>query len=65
MNNTKYLDVCEDLIPTDFLLDHEAKELFCDYKKEIKLGEEFELSYGLIDGSYWFVSDHFVIRIVY
>ena len=65
LNNTKYLDLCEDLIPEDFLMSHRAKEIVCEYKKEIHLGEEFEVHYGKIGDSYWFASDRFLFRIDY
>ena len=65
LNNTKYLDLCEDLLPEGFLLSHPAKEVSCEYKKEIKLGEEFTISYGEAEGAYWFTSDRFIIRIAY
>jgi len=65
MNNTKYLDVCEDLIPADFLKEHEAKGIEIDYRKEISLGQKAALSYGEKGGAYYFHSDFFNLKLSY
>lgn len=65
LNNAKYLDACEDLIPADFLLSHPLKGLEIDYRKEIPLGEKVTLSYGEKEGSYFFRCDSFHLRLIY
>ncbi|MCR5491473.1 MAG: hypothetical protein K6F32_05045 [Bacilli bacterium] len=63
LNNTAYLNKVMDLIPTDYLKAHEPKALDVQYKKEIKLGETITLSYGLVDSSWWFSCEKFMIKI--
>ena len=61
MNNTKYLDIAEDLIPMDFLLSHDLIGISVVYKKEIKCGEEFEVEYGPYGKGFAFHGDRFDI----
>ncbi len=63
MNNTAYFDEAEDLIPPSFLKSHEPSFLDVAYKKEIPLGEEIPVSYGLEDDVYVFSSPSFFIRL--
>ncbi|MDO5329869.1 MAG: thioesterase [Bacillota bacterium] len=65
VNNTKYMNVVQDLLPNDFLLNHDAKAIDIHWKKEIKIGDSVEIKYGLVDGAYCFGSDHFLIKIQY
>lgn len=59
INNVRYVDFCMDLIPLDFLKKKPVKELWIDYKKEIKLGESVQLHYGYVDEAYWFLCEQF------
>ena len=63
LNNTAYFTKVMDLIPIDYLKHHELKAVDVQYKKEIKLGEVIELSYGLIGDSWWFACERFKIVI--
>ena len=63
MNNVRYLDVCMDLIPLDFLNTHIPVSFDIAYKKEFRLGEETELRYEYKDGAYSFASDLFTLII--
>ena len=65
LNNTHYFDLVEDLIDKDYLLTHSPKTIDVTYKKEIKLGEEVELSYGHEGDTYYFYCDRFIIKIEY
>lgn len=65
VNNTKYMNLVQDLLPNEFLLTHDAKTLDIHWKKEIKIGDEVEINYGFYEGAYCFSSDRFVIRIEY
>ncbi len=63
LNNTRYLDIVEDLIPVDFLMSHSPKGLDIHYKKEVRLGEEVEVEYGKEGSDYCFCSDRFACKI--
>lgn len=65
LNNTYYLSVVEDLIPLDFIKNHDPKSFWVAYRKEIKLGEQVNIKFGLQDGSYCFDSENFQIKIDY
>lgn len=65
LNNTHYFDLVEDLIDSDFLLTHMPRTIDVTYKKEIKLGEEVEITYGNEGDTYYFSCDRFVIKIEY
>ena len=63
LNNTKYLDIVMDLIPIEYLKNHSPKIVDISYKKEIKLGEEIEIEYGMIENRYHFQCDNFIVSI--
>ena len=65
LNNTNYADIAFDLIPFDFLESHKLKEIGITFKKEIRRGEEVELSYGEKEGTYFFKNDRFTLKAVF
>lgn len=65
VNNTRYLDLVEDLIPVDYLLSHTPTSLHIHYRKEVRLGEQIELAYGRQGDDYRFQSDRFCCQISY
>ena len=50
MNNSRYLDWAEDLLPSAFHRDHPLKELVICYLSEAREGQALDLSYELSDG---------------
>lgn len=65
LNNTAYFTVALDLIPIDFIKKNDPKSFWVSFKKEIKLGDEVTINYGLLDNTYCFESDNFQIKIDY
>ena len=52
MNNTKYLDWIDDLIPSSFQKDHDLKELTVCYMSEAREGQTLDMKWGFLeDGS--------------
>ena len=52
MNNTRYLDWVDDLLPSDFHRDHEIRDMTICYLAESWEGQTLELSWGMLeDGS--------------
>ena len=52
MNNTKYLDWIDDLIPSSFQKDHDLKELTVCYMSEAREGQTLDMQWGFLeDGS--------------
>ncbi len=49
MNNTRYLEWVEDLLPSTFHKDHEAREFTICYHTEALEGEQLELSWQVSD----------------
>ena len=47
MNNTRYLDWIDDLLPSHFHADHELKEITVCYLSEAREGQELALHWGL------------------
>lgn len=54
MNNVRYFDLCEDLLPQD-LEEREPEEVVIKYGGEALLGEKMELKTGR-EGNAWFLS---------
>lgn len=50
MNNTRYMDWVDDLLPSDFHEGHPVQEFTVCYLNEAREGEEIALSYELTDG---------------
>ena len=57
MNNTKYFDIAEDLIPLDYLLSHEVSEASVDYFNEIKPEECAHIKWSNMEDSWYFTGD--------
>jgi len=52
MNNTRYLDWIDDLIPSEFHKEHDLKELTVCYMSEAREGQELSMQWGFLeDGS--------------
>jgi acyl-ACP thioesterase len=51
MNNTRYLDWVDDLLPGAFHRNHRLKELTLCYLSEALEGQEVTLQWGLTDGT--------------
>ena len=51
MNNAKYLDLIQDLLPMDFHREAGIREFTICYLTEAKLGEELDLTYELQGGT--------------
>lgn len=49
MNNTRYLDWADDLLPVDFHRSHTLKKLWVEYRSEILCGQDTLLRYDLRD----------------
>lgn len=63
MNNAAYIDKCMDLPdPRDFCKTP-VKELNCLFKRELALGEDCFLKYGVDGGVYHFSCDNFIIEL--
>ncbi len=50
MNNTRYMDWVQDLLPSAFYKDHEPRDLTLCYMTEAREGQQLELSFELSDG---------------
>lgn len=50
MNNTRYLDWLDDLLPSDFHQNHKVQELTICYMNEAREGDKIHLHYQLTDG---------------
>ena len=51
MNNTKYLDWLDDLLPAEFHKDHPAREFTVCYLSEAREGQQITLNWTLSDSS--------------
>ena len=58
MNNTKYLDWVDDLLPNAFHQDHPAKEFSVSYHAEAREGQQIHLSWDLAEGPILQVDAH-------
>lgn len=67
LNNTSYLDLCEDLLPIEFPRDHSLKTIDIAYKEEIRAEEEFTIHYGQDADSWYFKGEpgKFTLRMEY
>lgn len=63
LNNSAYLDLMMDLIPSDYLLSHLLKRIDLTFSKEIRFGETFKTDFGCSDDTYFFKSRNFLIRL--
>ena len=54
MNNAKYLDAAEDLLPRDYLMTHTLRRADADYLSEVLPGETLSLGWGEKDGDWYF-----------
>lgn len=50
MNNTRYMDWLDDLLPSSFHADHPAKEFTVHYLAEAREGQQLDLGWELTDG---------------
>ena len=50
MNNTRYMDWVDDLLPSEFHREHPAKEFTVCYLNEAREGDEITVGYALSDG---------------
>ena len=53
MNNIRYIDECENMIP-HVAAERNLKEIAVEYAHEIRLGEEMDISLGTQDHTYFF-----------
>lgn len=58
MNNTKYLDWIDDLLPSDFHADHPMREFTVCYLSEAREGQQIDLHWLLSDGPVLQVEGH-------
>lgn len=58
MNNTKYLDWIDDLLPSDFHADHPMREFTVCYLSEAREGQLIDLHWQLFDGPVLQVDGH-------
>ena len=65
MNNIVYLDRCVSLIPEEYLRSHTPISFDINYKKELRLNEETELSYYIDSNECGFSSEAFDLLIVF
>ncbi len=65
INNTSYLDIAENMMPIDFLRDHDLNLIDIKYIHEVKLGDTLPIKYGLIGESYYFVNNAFQLEMKY
>lgn len=65
LNNSSYLDLMENLLPLDYLENHEISLIDIEFLREIKLGEDFNVRYGLKDDVYYFSSPSFKLKLAY
>ena len=49
MNNTKYMDWIDDLIPSAFHQEHDLKELTVCYMSEAREGQELSMQWGFLE----------------
>ena len=56
MNNIRYIDECENMIP-DVAAGQNLREIAVEYAKEIRLGESMDISLGIRDSDYFFSGD--------
>lgn len=54
VNNTKYLDIAEDLMPLDYLQDHMLKYAAVDYLNEVIPGKALEIKWSHDDNTWYF-----------
>ena len=50
MNNTRYMDWVDDLLPASFHREHPAREITVCYLSEAREGEEMDITWSLSDG---------------
>ena len=62
MSNAYYLDFAQSLLPPSFWKSHSVKAVAIDYEKEIRLGEEVEVTYGRKGNAFYVGSDRFAIK---
>ena len=69
MNNARYLDAAEDIMPLDYLRTHTLRYAAADYLREVLPGEKLRLSYGCDGGAWWFSGDAgepcFRVKLIY
>ena len=69
MNNAKYLDAAEDMMPVDYLMRHRLNSACVDYLREVVPGETLSIRYGCDGGEWWFSGETeepcFRIKLVY
>ncbi len=68
LNNTSYLDLCEDLIPLPWLTAHTLRTADIAYREEIPLGESFDILYGQEEQTWYFKTskpEKFSIKLSY
>ena len=58
MNNTRYLDWVDDLLPSAFHKDHPVREFSVSYHAEAREGQKIQLSWDLADGPVLQVDAH-------
>ncbi|MCR5740865.1 MAG: hypothetical protein K6G38_00170 [Gammaproteobacteria bacterium] len=63
LNNASYVDKCLDIIDNEYLINHEIKEVVLNFKKEIKLNDEFIINYEKVDDNYYFANDNFSLKL--
>ncbi len=65
LNNSSYLDLLENLLPIDYLENHEISLIDIEFLREIKLGDDFRVRYGIENGVYYFSSPSFKLKLAY
>lgn len=65
LNNASYCDFCIDLLEEKDLKNGNVREMAVQFKKELPLFEQTEVSYGKKDEAYYFSSPHFALVLDY
>lgn len=65
LNNTSYINKALDLIDNKYLISHNLQEAYINFRKEIKIDEEYTVNFDKIDNDFYFSNDHFVIKLTF
>lgn len=63
LNNTKYVDICEDILPIDVFKNQKLTKIDIEYHHEIKLLDEFTFNYLKEGNSHYFYCDQFSLEL--
>ncbi|MCR4661138.1 MAG: hypothetical protein K5765_03945 [Clostridia bacterium] len=65
LNNTAYINKALDLIDNKYLISHDIQEVYINFRKEIKIDEEYVVKYDKIDNNFYFSNEHFTIKLTF